>query len=107
MIDNESAGDGIGNNKLRHLRNIPTFIRVAAALIIALILLVAAVPDVRKGMQKIYCFVVTCGAPDIEELRSAELELRNIVTEFGSNANNPANAAASKASSSATAREKP
>lgn len=107
MIDNESVGDGEGNNRFHLLRSVPTFIRAAAALIIALMVLVAAVPDVRQGMQKVYCSVVTCGYPDIDASHMAELELRNIVTEFGSNANNPANAAASKASSSAKIHERP
>ena len=107
MIDNERAGDGEENNRLHLLRSVPIFIRAAAALIIALMVLVVAVPDARQGMQKVYCSVVTCGPPDIDARHTAELELRNIVTEFGSNANNPANAAASKASSSAKIHERP
>ena len=37
---------------------------------------------------------------------TSELELRNVVTEFGSNANNPANAAASKISFNAKDHER-
>jgi len=107
MIDNERVGGGEGNNRLHLLRSVPTSIRAGAVLIIALMVLVAAVPDARQGMQKVYCSVATCGPSDFDARHTAELELRNIVTEFGSNANNPANAAASKASSSAKIHERP
>lgn len=84
-----SCGSADGRKgKPNIFRGALTSMRVVTALLAVLIALLAAIFN------------------DSDATHTSEPELRNIVTEFGSNANNPANAAASKISFNAINHER-
>lgn len=106
MIDHKINGED-GKYAPRYTRRVPLLIRRALELIIVIAVLIVSVPHAREGAQKMYCSVMTCTIAEIDAHQNIGDDSRNIVTEFGSNSKNPANAAASKNSFGTTIREKP